>query len=118
MKEHATTTYHANPLDSPQTKQFWPEIKLWWAVLVQASYDVQLSRTKRKNLAKLKDPQQRKAYTRHYDSAMAWFHSKNENVGSFLWVCSNLGLHSETIRCMVLKYRIKLSMQWKDAREG
>ncbi|TET63088.1 hypothetical protein E3J48_03070 [Candidatus Aerophobetes bacterium] len=54
--------------------------RLWHAVLEQAIKDA------------------------HWDvAARAWFWSKNQGIGSFLWICSVLGLSPELIRRLLAK---------------
>ena len=62
----------------------YPEIDLWAAVMEQAVRDVKFP----------KPSVVEKLWTRN---AISWFWSKNKRIGSFLWICENLGMDSESI---------------------
>lgn len=61
-----------------------PEQKLWGNVLLQALADL----SGREPLAK---------------SALRWFSSRDESIGSFAWVCYHLSLDPDAVRERVLQ---------------
>ena len=61
--------------------------KLWTAVLERAINDAQ---------GDVKD--YRGSYVKYItEAAGSWFHSKEEGIGSFLWICSQLDLNPEYV---------------------
>ena len=58
--------------------------RLWAAVLEQAVEDVKRGRD-------------------NSDTALSWFQSDSENVGSFLWVCGILGIDPESIKRILVQ---------------
>ena len=63
--------------------------ELWTAVLILAIEDA---------LGKVHQIPQITQKVRIIESAQTWFKSKNENVGSFLWICIILDLDPSNIR--------------------
>lgn len=69
-----------------------PELSLWCHVLQQAMWDV----------AGIKAKLPQKEIPRLRRSARAWFLSKTETPGSFLWICHTLSLDAGAVRKRVL----------------
>lgn len=64
--------------------------KLWFAVLEQAAKDA--------------EGDMRGPYGKYItEGARAWFFSKNQGIGSFLWVCLMLDLNPEVVRSILAK---------------
>ncbi len=62
--------------------------RLWIAVLKQAIKD------------------SRGNYHRNRDKALSWFSSANQGTGSFLWICSILGLNPNLTRMNLTTSRV------------
>ena len=67
--------------------------KLWFAVLVQAIKDAEGYVSGPKDYSNL-------IIT---EGARAWFLSKNQGIGSFLWICPMLDLNPAFVRSLVAK---------------
>jgi len=109
MKENPTL-YKASQINSPQIKQFIPELKLWEAVLLRAADDLHLKDWKfESKYHLLKNARLRR-------EAIAWFKSSRTHVGSFLWICDVFSLHPDIVRSIILSTKLEISMQWRETR--
>ena len=70
-----------------------PYRTLWAAVLEQAIKDIRGDLTFRKGNV-------RSIFS---ESAWAWFRSESQDVGSFLWTCSMLGLEPDFVMGFVMR---------------
>jgi hypothetical protein len=68
-------------------------IRLWAAVLEQAIKDVQGDARAHKG----------KVRSIFSEGAWTWFHSESQEIGSFFWTCSMLGLEPDFILTLVTK---------------
>ena len=78
--------------------------RLWTAVLEQAIKDA------------------RSNYHRNKEKALSWFSSENQGTGSFLWLCSMLGLNPNLIRTNLTTSRVsdvaKVTMKFRSEGRG
>jgi len=75
-----------------------PYKALWAAVLEQAIKDIQSDLTFRKgNIRSI-----------FSEGAWAWFRSENQDVGSFLWTCSMLGLEPDFVLSFITSDKPRL----------
>ena len=66
---------------------------LWMAVLEQAMEDILTGPAHRRG----------KVESIFKNTALAWFHSDNEGIGSFLWVCEHLDIDPHTVHHILTK---------------